>query len=189
MILSFIGPSGCGKGTQANLFSQRKNFKVFSTGDILRDEFFRKTDLGISLFEKYWKSGKWVPDDIVSELLFDRINKDSFPENVIFDAYPRTKNQAIILDQFLSYNGVNLNFVINFVLEDDTSRDRIIGREKEEKRLDVSDEAISNRLENYRNNFNDICDFYKGKIFNINGEDSVEGVYNSILSIVYGAKE
>ncbi len=189
MILSFIGPSGCGKGTQAKLFSKRKNFQVFSTGDILRDEFFRKTDLGISLFKKYWKLGKWVPDDIVSKLLFDRINRYPFPLNVIFDAYPRTKNQAVLLDEFLSSNGVSLNFVINFVLADDTSRGRIIGREKEEKRLDVSGEAISNRLESYRRHFDDICDFYKGKIFNINGEDSIENVYNSILDIVYGTKE
>ena len=183
MIISFIGPSGCGKGTQSKKFVQNNGYTSISTGEILREEYDKGSKIGKDLYLKYWKHGEWVPDSIISDLFFkdlDALNSD----RIIIDAYPRTLVQASLLDQHLRENNKSLDFVFIFNLDKKTATDRIIARQKDEKRLDASDGAILKRISNYYQNETLIRDFYKERAVDINATLTVDIIYNMILNYI-----
>ncbi len=184
MIISFIGPSGCGKGVESKKLYRNKGFSVISTGEILREEYENGTKIGKELYLKYWKNGEWVPDSIISEMLFIKLDKLN-SNKIILDAYPRTKKQALLLDEYLERNNKFLDLVFIFNLDDKISKERILGREKEGKeRLDVSDKAILKRLYNYHKNENEIRNFYKKRAIDIDATLSVDIIYTTILKYI-----
>ncbi|MHB8362159.1 MAG: nucleoside monophosphate kinase [Patescibacteria group bacterium] len=183
MIISFIGPSGCGKGTQSKKFVQNNGYTSISTGEILREEYDKGSNIGKDLYLEYWKHGEWVPDSIISSLLFkdlDALNSD----RVIIDAYPRTVMQASFLDEHLKENNKFLDFVFIFNLDKKIAIDRIISRQKDEKRLDASEDAILKRISNYYQNEVLIRDFYKKRIIDIDATLDVDTIYNMILNYI-----
>ena len=120
--LVFFGPPGAGKGTQANLISNEYNLPHISTGDIFRDNFRNNTPLGLKV-KGYMDRGELVPDEIVVDIVKDRLLKDDCKKGFILDGYPRTIPQAEFLDSI-----AKIDRVLNFRLADDEIIKRISGR-------------------------------------------------------------
>ena len=101
MNLIIFGPPGAGKGTQSNFIVNKYNLFQLSTGDILRDQIKKKTDLGIKI-SSIINSGSFVSDEIVSELIEKYIKDDKYKDQIIFDGYPRSLNQAKKFRKFIN---------------------------------------------------------------------------------------
>ncbi len=100
--LILLGPPGSGKGTQAERISSAYNLPHISTGNIFREAYERKTELGIRAKEEYWGEGFLVPDDITNQLAFERLQQEDCAKGFILDGYPRTIPQAEALERFLA---------------------------------------------------------------------------------------
>jgi adenylate kinase len=99
MNIILFGPPGSGKGTQSALLSEKYNLKHISTGDILRSEIEKSSELGISA-KKYVSEGKLVPDDIIINILMNEIkNSEKLQKGVLLDGFPRTVEQAKALEE------------------------------------------------------------------------------------------
>ena len=183
MIISLIGVSGSGKGTQSKMLKSR--FLSISGGKILRDMYSQSYSDGIDLYNKYWGKGLWVPDNIISKLILSKVNLAV--ECILFDAFPRTLYQAITLDNFLKDNGRKLSYVFELSVKKEIILDRIKNRGKTELRLDdKSSNAIEKRLDSYYKNVSMIRDYYKERLIIIDANNSKDTVFKSILSIIDG---
>jgi len=120
MKVSLLGAPGCGKGTQAKLMCEKFNIPHISTGDLFREAIKNKTPLGLKI-EKYMS--KLVPDEIVIDLVKERISKEDCKNGFILDGFPRTINQAEIFD-----NRVGLDAVIYFDIDLNLAKKRILER-------------------------------------------------------------
>lgn len=181
MIISLIGVSGSGKGTQGEMLKDR--FVSISGGKILRDMYSQSSKEGIDLHNKYWGKGLWVPDNIISKLVLSKINLKI--ENILFDAFPRTLSQAIILDNFLKDNGRKLSYVFEFSVKKEIILDRIKSRSKTELRSDdASLDTIEKRIDSYYNNLPMIRDYYKERLILIDANNNKDVVFRNILSII-----
>ena len=122
-----LGPPGAGKGTQAAKVIEKYNVPHISTGDIFRANIKEGTELGKKA-KGYMDEGKLVPDELVVNLVTDRLQKDDCKEGFLLDGFPRTIFQAEQLDKFLSDNGQKLDIVLNFKVRKDVLVERIAGR-------------------------------------------------------------
>ncbi len=122
-----LGPPGAGKGTQAATLVADFAMVQLSTGDILRAAVKAGTDVG-KLADAIMKSGKLFPDELMADILGEHL--DSIPAGtaVIFDGYPRTAPQAVLLDGLLAARGRTLGHVIELVVQEDALIERITGR-------------------------------------------------------------
>ena len=181
MIISLIGVSGSGKGTQAEML--KDNFLSISGGRILRDMYLQSSQEGIDLYNNYWGKGEWVPDNIISKLVLSKVNFQI--ENILFDAFPRTLAQAITLDNFLKDNGRDLSYVFEFNIKKEIVLERIKNREKTELRSDdKSFSTIQKRILSYYDNISMIRDYYKERLVLIDASNSKEVIFRNILSII-----
>ena len=122
-----LGPPGAGKGTQAAKVIEKYNVPHISTGDIFRANIKEGTELGKKA-QGYIDEGKLVPDELVVNLVTDRLQKDDCKEGFLLDGFPITIFQAEHLDKFLSENGQKLDIVLNFKVRKDILIERIAGR-------------------------------------------------------------
>lgn len=127
MRLILLGPPGSGKGTQAKLLSQRQGLCHFSTGDILRDAVTNNTPSGTKARE-FMSAGKLVPDAVVNEIVAARFRSHDRPENFVMDGYPRTVCQAVIFDDVLKSQALDLNGAVNLIVGDAEIVARLSGR-------------------------------------------------------------
>ena len=111
MNIVFLGPPGSGKGTQAKRLAETRGLRHLSTGDFFRAAIQSGSELGQRL-KGFVDSGKLVPDDLVSELVFDNLKKNSGGSGFLLDGYPRTVDQAQSLDHFAESNGIRIEAVI-----------------------------------------------------------------------------
>jgi len=174
MKLIFLGPPGAGKGTQAEIISKKLNLKKISTGDILREEMERGTELG-KIAKSYMEKGELVPDEIMIKIIENNIkNLDGF----ILDGFPRTLNQAIELEKI-----TKIDKVIYLNVSDDEIKKRLLNR----GRLDDKPEVIENRIKIYREQTQPLIEFYKGKgvLYEINGIGTIEEITKRIEEILH----
>ena len=122
-----LGPPGAGKGTQAVRLVEKYNVPQISTGDIFRRNIKEGTELGKKA-QEYMNAGQLVPDELVVDLVKDRLMQDDCSNGYLLDGFPRTIFQAEQLDKFLEENGQKLDAVINFEVGHDTLMERLTGR-------------------------------------------------------------
>jgi adenylate kinase len=122
-----FGPPGAGKGTQAQLIVKKHNYFQLSTGDLLRKETKKKSELGLKI-ESLISKGNFVSDEIVNQLLRETISNLKYRDRIIFDGYPRTIDQVINLDELLNEFNQKAELVISLSVPREIIEKRIIGR-------------------------------------------------------------
>ena len=127
MNIILFGPPGAGKGTQAQLIVKKHNYFQLSTGDLLRKETKKKSNLGLKI-ESLISKGNFVSDEIVNQLLRETISNLKYRDRIIFDGYPRTIDQAINLDELLNEFNQKAELVISLSVPREIIEKRIIGR-------------------------------------------------------------
>jgi len=123
----FIGLPGAGKGTQARLLSERLGIPQISTGDILREHVQDSTRLGV-MARTYMDRGEYVPDDLVVEMVMQRLNDPDAEKGFILDGFPRTVPQAEALDEALAAAERPLSAVLKFAIADEMAIRRLTAR-------------------------------------------------------------
>jgi len=174
MRIVFLGPPGAGKGTQAEIISKKLNLRKISTGDILRSEMEKETELG-KIAKSYMEKGELVPDEVMIKIIENNIkNLNGF----ILDGFPRTLNQAIELEKI-----TKIDKVIYLNVPDDEIKKRLLNR----GRLDDKPEVIENRIKVYREQTQPLIEFYKNKgiLYEIDGIGAIEEITKRIEEILY----
>lgn len=175
--LIFLGPPGAGKGTQAQTLAQLQGIPHISTGDILRAAVAEKTELGQKA-QNYMDRGELVPDQLILEMVRDRLSQEDVQAGWILDGFPRTVVQANFLDELLQEIHQAYDRVINIDAPDEVLVTRLLGR----GRKDDAEDVIRTRLAVYRKQTAPLIDFYGGRnqLVYINGDQPVEAVTAAI---------
>ncbi len=209
MNLIFLGPPGSGKGTQALKIANLFQLMNISTGDLLREEIFLKTEFGV-LFSSFMEKGLLVPDELVIRLIENRISKNDRSSSFLLDGFPRNIEQAIILNNVLSKIAKKIDIVFNFEIDEGFLLERIKGRFSCKKcnmtynkllndtkvdgvcdicgsiyfesRIDDNEQVLKNRLDVYRKSNLKIIEFYQKNnlIISIDALKSISLVFDDL---------
>jgi adenylate kinase len=176
-----LGPQGAGKGTQGRLIASEYAIPHIATGDMLRSAIAAETALGRRIAPIY-DAGRLVPDDIMIELIRDRLVEDDTREGFVLDGFPRTAVQAEALDALLAEIDRPLTVVFEFQLPEEVAVDRLLRRAKEEGRVDDTPEAIRTRLQLYRELTEPLVEYYRarGNLVGLHADRSVDEVFAEI---------
>ena len=180
-----FGPPGAGKGTQAkNLVKKLNSFQV-STGDMLREEINKDTEIGKKIVNNM-NDGKFVDDTIVNKLLEKIIFDPHKMNKLIFDGYPRTISQAKNLDNLLLKSHQKINFVFFLNVDKDSIIKRIEKRKILENRLDDDSDTILKRYDTYMEITNPVLEYYsKNQNFHeVDGSMDKENIAQKIEEIL-----
>jgi len=183
MRLILLGPPGAGKGTQAQRLVARHGIVQLSTGDMLRAAAAAGTPVGVRA-RAIMDRGDLVPDDVMIEIISDRISQPDTARGFILDGFPRTVAQAEALDRLLAERGTKLDAIIELGVNEDVLISRIAGRARETggARADDAEETVRKRLSVYRAQTAPVAEHYgrKGALRSVNGMGSVEEVAAAI---------
>ena len=203
-----LGPPGAGKGTQAELIVQKYGIPQISTGDIFRANIKNGTELGMKA-KAYMDKGDLVPDELVVDLVKDRIEQDDCKDGFMLDGFPRTVFQAEELDKIMEARGLKIDSVLNIDVKPEKLVKRIAGRrvckacgatynvdykppakegvcdkcgDEVYQRADDTEETVQNRIKVYFSQTAPLIDYYEksGVIANIDGDTSEEAVFAQI---------
>ena len=178
-----FGAPGSGKGTQSDKIIDKYHLFHISTGDVLRDNMRRGTELG-KVAKGYIDQGQLVPDELIIDLLAQVLdeNKDKTADGVIFDGYPRTIPQAEALEQLLADRGTRIDAVVGLEVPDEELIKRILLRGQLSGRADDNEETARKRLEVYYNQTSPLKAYYEeqGKYLAINGMGTIDGIFDQI---------
>ena len=216
MNLVMFGPPGAGKGTQSNNIINNFDLKQVSTGDLLRNEIKKQTDLGKKV-ESIINNGQLVPDDVVNTLIRKIISDPKNFNRLIFDGYPRTISQVYSLEKLLKEFNQKISIVFYLFVDKDIVSKRINGRvictkcsrifnvyldpansknhkcEKKYlvKRTDDNSKTILNRYETYVAKTKPILDYYNKKklLFEIDGNRKIVEIYNKIKGFLENIRD
>jgi adenylate kinase len=164
MRLILLGPPGAGKGTQAQRLVARHGIVQLSTGDMLRAAAAAGSDVGRRA-KAIMDRGDLVPDDVMIEIIADRLDQPDCARGFILDGFPRTVGQAQALTDLLRRKGLELDAVIEIAVDEEVLRSRITGRAKETggARADDTEETLRKRIAVYRQQTAPVAEFYRGK--------------------------
>ena len=127
MRLALLGPPGVGKGTQAERLAEHLGVRHVSTGEMFRDAVARGSDDGLKA-KKYLDGGGLVPDEIVTDILAERIGREDCARGFVLDGFPRTLPQARSLDAILQKRGMSLDAVVYYAAPEEVTVERLSGR-------------------------------------------------------------
>lgn len=180
-----FGAPGSGKGTQSERIVERYGIHHISTGDVLRAEIKRGTELGQTA-KGYIDQGQLLPDELIINILASVL--DSFEESkgVIFDGFPRTIPQAEALRQMLADRGQEVSVMIDLDVPEDELMTRLIKRGQESGRADDNEETIRKRLTVYHSQTAPLIDWYKqdGKYQHIKGLGAMDDIFADIVKVI-----
>ena len=185
MNLIIFGPPGAGKGTQAKYLVNKLNSFQVSTGDMLREEINKDTEIGKKIISNM-NDGKFVDDEIVNKLL-EKIIFDTKKNNkLIFDGYPRTINQAKNLENLLNKSNQKIDYVFFLNVEKEVIVKRIEKRKVLEKRSDDDADTILKRYDTYMEVTKPVLDYYsKNKNFHeVDGSMEIQDISQKIEEIL-----
>ena len=179
--LILLGPPGAGKGTQAKALSSMCNVPHISTGDILRAAVKAKTTLGQKA-EGYMSAGELVPDDLILDLIRERLDEADTATGWLLDGFPRNVKQAKFLNKLLDEIGQTCDVVINLEVPDDELVTRMLSR----GRADDKEDVIRNRLEVYREQTEPLIDLYtnSGHLRSVDGNQEMKQVTEMLQQFV-----
>ena len=210
-----LGPPGAGKGTQASRLVHERGMVQISTGDMLRAAVKAGTEIG-RMADEIMKAGKLFPDDLMSEILGNRLDEPDTGNGVIFDGYPRTAAQAESLDRLLDQRGRHLDHVVELSVDEQALVDRVCGRftcskcgegyhdryklpkleglcdvcgnDQFKRRADDNAEAVRTRLAEYRAKTAPILPIYeaRGIVTRVDGMAPISEVEHAIEAILDG---
>ena len=159
MNLILFGPPGAGKGTQAKYLVEKLNGFQISTGDMLRDEIKKDSDIGKKIINDM-NDGKFVNDEIVNKLIENAVFDVTKKNSLIFDGYPRSLSQAKNLDFLLRSSNQKIDFIFFLNVNKETIIKRIEKRKIIERRTDDDLETILRRYDTYMETTKPVLDFY-----------------------------
>jgi len=217
MRLIFLGPPGSGKGTQAAKLLEKVQVAHISTGDILRENVAKGTNLGLQA-KGYMDEGKLVPDALIVEMMKHRLGAGDCAKGFILDGFPRTVSQAEALEKMLGELGMDLDAVVLFEVSDAVVIERLSGRRgcrqcgaiyhvrfnpsssgeycqvcggELFQREDDREEVIRKRLDVYHSQTTPLIDFYRERdlLVEVEAEKSSDEVLKTILAAPWGRSE
>lgn len=180
-----LGPPGSGKGTQAKRLAGSHHAAHLSTGDILRAEVAAGSKLG-QLAKTRMDRGELVPDDLIVQMIRERLETMTNHGGFILDGFPRTIPQAEALDRMLGEINAPLESAVLITVSDDEIKSRLAGRARLEGRSDDTEDVINRRLHIYREQTEPLIEYYRrdGRLIEVNGEQSVENVYQDLERVL-----
>jgi adenylate kinase len=184
MNIVLLGPPGAGKGTQAVLLAKQKNIPHISTGEIMREAVASGSALGDKV-KTILDKGELAPDQLVIDLVRDRLSRDDCKIGFLLDGFPRTVDQAKALVKMLAEIKRELSHVIDIVVADAILVDRIQKRGAQGSgRSDDTAEMAMKRLEIYKKQTAPVSDYFRqvGKVIEVDGLGSIEEVKARIFS-------
>ncbi|MCD6263217.1 adenylate kinase [Candidatus Bathyarchaeota archaeon] len=216
MRIVILGPPGSGKGTQAKIISEMYGIPHINTGDLLREEVAKGTEVG-RIAKPYMDQGKLVPDDVITRILEERLSQADCKRGFILDGYPRNLHQVDLLDEILKRLGVDLDCVLNILIDDEVVVRRLTTRRicsvcgaiynlinkppKKEgvcdicggrliQRDDDREEVIRRRLEVYKEQSEPVLERYRkrGLVRDIRGDVGLEALPAEIKRVLAGCK-
>ena len=181
--LIFMGPPGVGKGTQAKRLAEKNGWVQLSTGDLFRDHLKRATPLG-ELAQRYMDRGEYVPDDVTIDMVREFI--DALPKRtrVMFDGFPRTVQQAEVLEALLADRGRSIGRVLLIDVPREELVRRILNRSRSEGRADDTPEVIARRFDVYSEQTQPVVDRYEalGRVRRVDGLGDVDTVTQRLIA-------
>ena len=212
MKIIMLGAPGAGKGTQAKRIAEKYSIPHISTGDIFRANIKNGTELGKKA-KTYMDQGLVVPDELVVDLVVDRVNQDDCANGYVLDGFPRTIPQAEALDAALASMGQSMDYAINVEVPDENIVARMSGRRacvdcgatyhivhaptKQENvcdncngelilRDDDKSETVQKRLNVYHDQTQPLIDYYQNKniLVEVDGTVHMEDVFAAIVEIL-----
>jgi adenylate kinase len=210
MYIIMLGAPGAGKGTQANILSKEMNLSHIASGDLFRQALERKTKIGL-LAKSYMDKGELVPDEVTIKMILERINQPDCASGCIFDGFPRTLQQAKVLDKALKEQGRSIDKTIYIEVTNEQLVKRLSGRwlcricqtpyhlinsppktpGKCDKcggelyqRSDDREETVKDRLNVFFAHTVPILDYYEkqDKLIRVNGNQGIQKVAREIIS-------
>lgn len=180
--LILFGPPGAGKGTQSAKLIEKYSLTHISTGDLFRKHLKEGTPLG-KLAQDYMNKGNLVPDQVVIDMVDDKITSSGNISGIIFDGFPRTIPQAQALDALLARKGAPIKALVELIVPEEELRKRLADRAMKENRPDdAKAEVIENRLAVYRAETAAVAAHYKQlkKYASVIGVGPVEDIFRNI---------
>ena len=179
--LVLLGAPGAGKGTQAARLVGKLGVPKISTGDLLREAVAAGSELGLRV-RGTMERGELVSDEIVIELVRERLARPDAGRGFVLDGFPRTVKQAEALDRLLGELGTGLQRCVALQVDEDAVVERLVKRAELEGRSDDRPETIRNRIRVYRRDTAPLIDYYRGRslLREIDGMGSVEQVQQAI---------
>ena len=181
MNIILFGPPGAGKGTQSKYLVNKLNAFQISTGDLLREEIKKNSDIGKAISNDM-KNGKFISDEIVNKLIENIISDPQKKNKLIFDGYPRSLSQAKNLDLFLESSDQKIKYIFFLNVNKETIVKRIEKRKNIENRSDDQLDTILRRYDTYMEMTKPVLDFYsKNTNFHeIDGTLEIDQITNKI---------
>lgn len=185
MRIVLLGAPGSGKGTQAALMVERLGMPHISTGVLLRNAAKRGTELGLKA-KSIIDRGELVPDEIMSDMIEERLSRTDVADGFILDGYPRNLAQAKSLDEMLGRLGQPVDIAIQIDVDPEQIIKRLAGRAQQEGRADDNEEIVRNRMRVYHEKTAPVIDYYanRGLLTHVLGDGSIEVILERILSVL-----
>ncbi|MDX2969280.1 adenylate kinase [Kribbella solani] len=154
-----MGPPGAGKGTHAGLLAEHLGVPVIATGDLFRSNIADGTELGKTA-QGYLDAGEYVPDEVTNGMVRDRLAESDAGPGFVLDGYPRTLDQAGVLDDILGRQGRSLDAALVLQVQPDALVHRLLRRAELEHRSDDTEDVIRRRFEVYHAQTAPLFDLY-----------------------------